>query len=136
MLHARGTASEQLWHGYRRWQSKSSDSSDFVSHLALQLLAEALLACHKNSGGKFALKQFVAGRNRLENEGAQALSKAFEVDSHASETFSSTVVSLSLDHRYSGSDPSSSEWYPSAGHRSVDDRFRAQSEPARDRFER
>ncbi|UJR09706.1 hypothetical protein I4U23_013935 [Adineta vaga] len=44
-----------------------------------KLLAEALIACHKNSGGKFALKQFVAGRNRLENEGAQALSKAFEI---------------------------------------------------------
>ncbi|CAF1156923.1 unnamed protein product [Adineta steineri] len=44
-----------------------------------KLLAEALIACHKNSGGKFALKQFVAGRNRLENEGAQALAKAFEL---------------------------------------------------------
>ncbi|CAF1169242.1 unnamed protein product [Adineta steineri] len=44
-----------------------------------KLLAEALIACHKNSGGKFALKQFVAGRNRLENEGAQALAKAFEI---------------------------------------------------------
>ncbi|CAF4954442.1 unnamed protein product, partial [Rotaria socialis] len=44
-----------------------------------KLLAEALITCHKNSEGKFALKQFVAGRNRLENEGAQALSKAFEV---------------------------------------------------------
>ncbi|CAF3474391.1 unnamed protein product [Rotaria socialis] len=43
-----------------------------------KLLAEALITCHKNSQGKFALKQFVAGRNRLENEGAQALSKAFE----------------------------------------------------------
>lgn len=45
----------------------------------LKLLAEALITCHKNSGGKFALKQFVAGRNRLENEGSQALAKAFEV---------------------------------------------------------
>jgi Ran GTPase-activating protein 1 len=44
-----------------------------------KLLAEALIACHQNSEGKFALKQFVAGRNRLENEGAQALAKAFEV---------------------------------------------------------
>jgi Ran GTPase-activating protein (RanGAP) involved in mRNA processing and transport len=39
-----------------------------------------LIACHKNSGGTFALKQFVAGRNRLENEGAQALANAFEVN--------------------------------------------------------
>ncbi|CAF0885321.1 unnamed protein product [Adineta ricciae] len=44
-----------------------------------KLLAEALIALHQNSGGKLALKQFVAGRNRLENEGAQALSKAFEL---------------------------------------------------------
>ncbi|CAF1113685.1 unnamed protein product [Rotaria sordida] len=44
-----------------------------------KLLAEALITCHKNSQGKFALKQFVAGRNRLENEGAQALAKAFEI---------------------------------------------------------
>jgi Ran GTPase-activating protein 1 len=49
-----------------------------------KLLAEALITCHKNSlaagGKKFALKQFIAGRNRLENEGAQALAKAFEVE--------------------------------------------------------
>ncbi|CAF3758902.1 unnamed protein product [Adineta steineri] len=48
-----------------------------------KLLAEALIACHKNSiaaGGKrFALKQFIAGRNRLEIEGSQALAKAFEI---------------------------------------------------------
>lgn len=48
------------------------------------MLADALMACHKNSiaagGRKFALKQFIAGRNRLENEGAQALAKAFEVN--------------------------------------------------------
>ncbi|CAF1253828.1 unnamed protein product [Rotaria sp. Silwood1] len=44
-----------------------------------KLLAEALITCHKNSQGKFALKQFIAGRNRLENEGAQALAKAFEI---------------------------------------------------------
>lgn len=47
------------------------------------MLADALIACHKNSiaagGRKFALKQFIAGRNRLEIEGAQALAKAFEV---------------------------------------------------------
>jgi len=47
-----------------------------------KMLADALMACHKNSiaagGRKFALKQFIAGRNRLENEGAQALAKAFE----------------------------------------------------------
>jgi hypothetical protein len=51
--------------------------------LNFQLLAEALIACHKNSiasGGKrFALKQFIAGRNRLEIEGSQALAEAFEV---------------------------------------------------------
>ncbi|CAF2385666.1 unnamed protein product [Rotaria sp. Silwood2] len=48
-----------------------------------KLLAEALIACHKNSvasgGRRFALKQFIAGRNRLEIEGAQALAKAFEI---------------------------------------------------------
>ncbi len=54
-----------------------------MTFLFCQLLAEALIACHKNSitsGGKrFTLKQFIAGRNRLEIEGSQALAKAFEV---------------------------------------------------------
>ena len=44
------------------------------------------MACYKNSvdaGGKqFALKQFVAGRNRLENEGSQAMARAFEVSAN------------------------------------------------------
>lgn len=48
-----------------------------------KLLAEALIKCHENSiqsgGRRFQLKQFVAGRNRLENEGAQALAQAFEI---------------------------------------------------------
>ncbi|CAF0920010.1 unnamed protein product [Rotaria sp. Silwood1] len=48
-----------------------------------KLLAEALIACHKSSvasgGRRFALKQFIAGRNRLEIEGTQALAKAFEI---------------------------------------------------------
>lgn len=50
------------------------------------MLAEALIKCHENSiqsgGRRFQLKQFVAGRNRLENEGAQALAQAFEVNSN------------------------------------------------------
>ena len=46
------------------------------------LLANALLDCHKFSkemGKPLALKVFVAGRNRLENDGAEALSKVFTV---------------------------------------------------------
>nr|XP_032825970.1 ran GTPase-activating protein 1 [Petromyzon marinus] len=45
-----------------------------------KILAEALSECHRASaaeGKPLALRVFVAGRNRLENEGASALAKAF-----------------------------------------------------------
>ncbi|KAK7097883.1 hypothetical protein V1264_004794 [Littorina saxatilis] len=46
-----------------------------------KMLAECLLECHKSSvaaGKPLALKVFVSGRNRLENEGATALAAAFK----------------------------------------------------------
>ncbi|GAB1607242.1 ran GTPase-activating protein 1-like isoform X1 [Argonauta hians] len=46
-----------------------------------KLLAKTLLKCHENSvaaGAPFQLSVFVSGRNRLENEGAEALAKAFK----------------------------------------------------------
>lgn len=45
-----------------------------------KMLAKALLDCHNKStaaGTPLELKVFIAGRNRLENEGAKALSKFF-----------------------------------------------------------
>lgn len=50
--------------------------------LSLQILAAALTECHRKSsaqGKPLALKVFVAGRNRLENDGATALAEAFGV---------------------------------------------------------
>lgn len=47
-----------------------------------KLLASALMDCYncsKAQGTPLALKVFIAGRNRLENEGAKALAKVFEV---------------------------------------------------------
>ncbi|XP_035682873.1 ran GTPase-activating protein 1-like [Branchiostoma floridae] len=47
-----------------------------------QILSEALIECHTASsteGKPLALKVFISGRNRLENPGAKALSKAFKV---------------------------------------------------------
>lgn len=47
-----------------------------------QILAASLIQCHKNSsegGAPLSLKVFVAGRNRLENDGATALAQAFQV---------------------------------------------------------
>uniref|UniRef100_A0A8C9RZF9 Ran GTPase activating protein 1b n=1 Tax=Scleropages formosus TaxID=113540 RepID=A0A8C9RZF9_SCLFO len=47
-----------------------------------KILAAALTECHRQSklvGSLFQLKVFVAGRNRLENEGATALAQAFKV---------------------------------------------------------
>uniref|UniRef100_A0A3Q1BTG6 Ran-GTPase activating protein 1 C-terminal domain-containing protein n=1 Tax=Amphiprion ocellaris TaxID=80972 RepID=A0A3Q1BTG6_AMPOC len=47
-----------------------------------KILAEALMECHRQSsalGAPFKLRVFVAGRNRLENEGASALAKAFQL---------------------------------------------------------
>ncbi|PIK37548.1 putative ran GTPase-activating protein 1 [Apostichopus japonicus] len=46
-----------------------------------KILAESLIKCHQESskaGKPLALKVFIAGRNRLENPGAIALSKAFK----------------------------------------------------------
>lgn len=44
-----------------------------------KLLAKALLKCYESSGKKFALRVFQAGRNRLENVGAEALAKVFKM---------------------------------------------------------
>lgn len=47
-----------------------------------KILAEALIDCHRKSlahGSPLRLRVFVAGRNRLENEGASALAKAFQL---------------------------------------------------------
>ncbi|XP_028263319.1 ran GTPase-activating protein 1b [Parambassis ranga] len=47
-----------------------------------KILAEALMECHRQSsalGVPLRLRVFVAGRNRLENEGACALAKAFQL---------------------------------------------------------
>ncbi|XP_012670115.2 ran GTPase-activating protein 1b [Clupea harengus] len=47
-----------------------------------KILADALIKCHKKSsatGAPLSLKMFIAGRNRLENEGAKALAKAFQL---------------------------------------------------------
>lgn len=49
---------------------------------SLQILAAALTECHRKSsaqGKPLTLKVFVAGRNRLENDGATALAEAFGV---------------------------------------------------------
>nr|XP_057918182.1 ran GTPase-activating protein 1b [Doryrhamphus excisus]XP_057918183.1 ran GTPase-activating protein 1b [Doryrhamphus excisus]XP_057918184.1 ran GTPase-activating protein 1b [Doryrhamphus excisus] len=47
-----------------------------------KILAEALMECHRRSvaaGSALTLRVFVAGRNRLENEGSSALAKAFQL---------------------------------------------------------
>ncbi|KAA0725247.1 Ran GTPase-activating protein 1 [Triplophysa tibetana] len=47
-----------------------------------RVLASALTECHKQSSGAgspLRLKVFIAGRNRLENDGATALAKAFKL---------------------------------------------------------
>ena len=46
------------------------------------MLAECLSECHEKSvaaGRPLALKVFISGRGRLENDGATALAKAFKV---------------------------------------------------------
>lgn len=47
-----------------------------------KILADALIDCHRQSsahGAPLKLRVFIAGRNRLENEGARALAKAFQL---------------------------------------------------------
>lgn len=49
---------------------------------SLQMLAASLLECHKKSteaGQPLALRVFVSGRGRLENEGSTRLAEAFKV---------------------------------------------------------
>lgn len=60
--------------------------------VCVQLLSKAFLSCHeeaKKAGQQLSLEVFVAGRNRLENEGATALSNVFEVH-----TFTHTLYIL------------------------------------------
>ena len=55
-----------------------------VFYSLFQILAAALTECHKKSsalGAPLRLKVFIAGRNRLENDGARALAQAFQVRS-------------------------------------------------------
>ena len=62
-------------------------SSSFLSpfppsFLFLQIISRALLESHEEAlkaGQRLALEVFIAGRNRLENDGATALSQVFEV---------------------------------------------------------
>jgi hypothetical protein len=61
------------------------------------MLAQSLLDCHKSScqaGKPLALKVFICGRNRQENDGATALAQAFKVST------SQIFNSLSLNHLY------------------------------------
>lgn len=57
--------------------------SILCNHLfVFKLLAKALEDCHtaaNEAGRQFSLKIFIAGRNRLEDEGAAALARAFKV---------------------------------------------------------
>lgn len=59
-----------------------------VEHICLwtfQILAASLIECHKISsaeGAPLSLRVFVAGRNRLENDGATALAQAFQVQNY------------------------------------------------------
>ena len=49
--------------------------------LFFKILSQALLECHKASveaGNTLKLRVFVAGRNRLENEGAAALAESLK----------------------------------------------------------
>lgn len=53
------------------------------SFFPCQMLSQCLLECHKKSvtaGHPLALKVFISGRNRLENDGATALAAAFKVN--------------------------------------------------------
>lgn len=58
----------------------------FIGHTLysiFQMLSQSLLDCHKTScqaGKPLALRVFVCGRNRQENEGAIALAQAFKVN--------------------------------------------------------
>ncbi|KAK2121113.1 hypothetical protein P7K49_002499 [Saguinus oedipus] len=72
------------------WKSSSAAVATLLGLLPMawapclfpQILAAALTECHRKSsaqGKPLALKVFVAGRNRLENDGATALAEAFRV---------------------------------------------------------
>lgn len=66
------------WETGQSWKG----SRDIPLLWSPQILAASLTQCHKKSseeGSPLSLKVFVAGRNRLENDGATALAQAFQV---------------------------------------------------------
>ncbi len=78
-----------------------------------QLLSRALLDCHKEAqkaGQQLSLEVFMAGRNRLEDEGAKALSRLFEVIHYtcASNVYDCAVL---LDSGYFGPSMHASKWH-------------------------
>lgn len=79
-----------------------------------KLLANALLDCYecsKKQGKPLALKIFIAGRNRLENEGAKALAEVFNVRSIFITIILFLLIILSiLDHRYITRNSHATKW--------------------------
>lgn len=76
----------------------------YLACSCVQFLSQALLKCHEEAqsvGQRLALEVFVAGRNRLESEGAKALSEVFEVSIHGIEYF--TFDNGILTHKAMGS---------------------------------
>lgn len=69
-----------MWHGRLKTRPPASGLGPLP--FPPQILAAALTECHRKSsaqGKPLGLKVFVAGRNRLENDGATALAEAFGV---------------------------------------------------------
>lgn len=67
----------------------------------LQILAASLIQCHKQSSEKnepLSLKVFVAGRNRLENDGATALAQAFQVRVIYKENFIQIILNILVSY--------------------------------------
>uniref|UniRef100_A0A915KSN4 Ran GTPase-activating protein 1 n=1 Tax=Romanomermis culicivorax TaxID=13658 RepID=A0A915KSN4_ROMCU len=57
-------------------------NNDGLGIFGARIISESLIYCYnsaKNAGTKFELKVFIAGRNRLENDGSKALADAFKL---------------------------------------------------------
>lgn len=57
-------------------------NNDGLGIFGAKIISESLIYCHnaaKSAGTRFKLKVFIAGRNRLENDGSKALADAFKL---------------------------------------------------------
>jgi hypothetical protein len=104
---------------------------------AFQMLAASLLECHQKSsaaGTPLALRVFISGRGRLENEGSTRLAEAFKVSSHRS-YFVTINWLLWSGYGFIGRSSNAAEWNLPRGNHCIGRSICIQPEVENTRFE-